>query len=258
MGEALINGMLEAGLYSKKEIVASDISDERFSHISSRYAIKTTKNNAAASASSEFIILTVKPDAVKSLLEEISPSIDKSKVIISIAAGIEIDKILLWLKKDVPVIRAMPNIPVLVMEGATAIAPGPGVKDKELEIVRKIFDSVGKSVILDERYLNAVTGLSGSGPAYIFTIIEALSDGGVRAGLPRGAATLLAAQTVLGAAKMVLESGEHTGRLKDMVTSPGGTTIEGLYRIEASGVRAALMMAVEEATKKSEKLGKGE
>ena len=258
MGEALINGMLSARLYTKKEIIASDISDAKFTHISSRYGITTTKNNAEAAASSEFIIIAVKPNMVRSVIEEISASVDKSKIIISIAAGVQIDKIQKWFKKDIPVIRVMPNISVLVKEGATAIAPGPGVKEKDLEAIKKMFDSVGKSVILDEGYLNAVTGLSGSGPAYIFTIIEALSDGGVKAGLPRGEATILAAQTALGAAKMVLESGEHTGRLKDMVTSPGGTTIAGLYRIEASGVRAALIRAVEDATKRAEELGKGE
>ncbi len=258
MGEALIKGMLSGGLYTKKEIIASDISEDRLAHIRSRYGIETTRDNATATDSSEFIVIAVKPFAVKSLMEEISPSLSKSNVIISIAAGVQIERIRIWLKKEIPIIRVMPNISILVMEGAIAIAPGPGIRDRETEAVKRIFDSVGKTVILGEEFMDAVTGLSGSGPAYLFTVIEALADGGVKVGLPRGVATLLAAQTVLGAAKMVLETGLHTGSLKDMVTSPGGTTIDGIYRIEASGVRAALMQAVEDATRRAEELGKGE
>lgn len=258
MGEAILKGILTAGLYTKKDIIVTDVSEDRLSYINRRYNVKTSKNNARTAASSKYIVITVKPVIVKSLIEEITPSVDETKLIISAAAGVPIDKIRRWMKKDAPVIRVMPNTPVLVLEGATVIAPGPGVKDEDIEGVRKIFDSIGKSIILGEEYLNAVTGLSGSGPAYIFTIIEALSDGGVKVGLPRQAAILLAAQTVLGAAKMVLESGEHPGRLKDMVTSPGGTTIEGLYRLEASGIRAALISAVEHATKRAEDLGKKE
>jgi len=258
MGEALIKGMLSGGLYTRKEIIASDISEDRLAHIHSTCGIETTKDNAAASASSKFIMVAVKPAAVKVLIEEISPALDRSKVIISIAAGVPMGRIRQWLKKEVPIVRVMPNIAILAMEGATAIAPGPGVTDRDREAVKKIFDSVGKSVLLGEEYLNAVTGLSGSGPAYIFTVIEALSDGGVKAGLPRGAATLLAAQTALGAAKMVLETGRHTGDLREMVTSPGGTTIEGLYRLEEAGLRAALMRAVEDATRRAEVLGKEE
>lgn len=258
MGEALLKGILSSGLCTKKEIVASDISEERLAQIHSIYRVETTRNSAEAAASSLFIIIAVKPATVKSLIEEISPSVDESKVIISLVAGVTIGRMQRWLKKEVPIIRVMSNTPVLVMEGATAIAPGPGVGDEEMEVTKKIFDSVGKTVVLSEEYLNAVTGLSGSGPAYIFTIIEALIDGGVKAGLPRKEATLLAAQTVLGAAKMVLDTGSHTGSLRDMVTSPGGTTIEGLYRLEAAGIRAALISAVEHAARRAEELGKGE
>lgn len=258
MGEALIKGMLSGGIYTKKEIIASDISGERLAYIRSSYGIETTKDSTEAAASSDYIIISVKPSAVKSLIEEISPFVDRSKAVISIVAGMPIHRIQRWFKKDMPIIRVMPNICILVMEGAAAIAPGPDVSDRDLKAVKRIFDAVGKSVILGEEYLNAVTGLSGSGPAYVFTMIEALADGGVKVGLPRGAATLLAAQTLLGGAKMVLETGKHPGGLKDMVTSPGGTTIEGIYRIEASGIRAALMKAVEDATKKAEELGKVE
>lgn len=256
MGEAILKGIITSGLYSKKEIIVTDVAEDRLSYIHERYNVKTTKNNTQAASSSRYIMITVKPAAIKSLVEEIAHVLDESKLIISAAAGISINNIRIWLKKELPIIRVMPNIPVLVLEGATAIASGPGVNFSELENVKKIFDSVGKSIFLGEEHLNAVTGLSGSGPAYIFAVIDALSDGGVKAGLPRQASTLLAAQTVLGAAKMVLESGEHPGRLKDMVTSPGGTTIEGLHTLETSGIRGAFMSAVQQATKRAEELGK--
>lgn len=258
MGEAILRGILTSGLYTKKDIIVTDVAEERLSYIHERYNVKTTKDNAQAASSSRYIMITVKPAVVKSLLNEIAHVLDASKLVISVAAGISINNIRIWLKKELPVIRVMPNIPVLVLEGATAIASGPGVRHEEIEDVKKIFDSVGKSILLGEEYINAVTGLSGSGPAYIFAVIDALSDGGVKAGLPRQASTLLAAQTVLGAARMVLESGEHPGRLKDIITSPGGTTIEGLHTLEMSGIRGAFISAVEHAAKKAEELGKRE
>ena len=258
MGEAILKGILTSGIYSKKDIIVTDVSEERRSYIHERYNVKTTDNNAHAASSSRYIMVTVKPAAIKSLISEIAHVLDESKLIISVAAGIPISNIRIWLKKELPVIRVMPNIPVLVLEGATAIASGPGVRYEEIEDVKKIFNSVGKSILLGEEHLNAVTGLSGSGPAYIFAVIDALSDGGVKVGLPREASTLLAAQTVLGAARMVLECGEHPGRLKDMITSPGGTTIEGLHTLEMSGIRGAFISAVEQATKRDDELGKRE
>lgn len=258
MGDAILSGILSAGLYKKGDVIVSDISEERLSKVKSKHGIETTKNNVEACTSARFIIIAVKPGSMKALIEEISDTISESKVIVSVAAGVSISRIQGWLKKDVPVIRVMPNTPVVVREGMTAIAPGQGVKDADLSVIKMVFGSMGKTVVLNEEYLNAVTGLSGSGPAYIFTIIEALSDGGVKAGLPRSTATLLAAQTVLGAAKMVLETGNHTGILRDMVTSPGGTTIEGLHCLETAGIRAALISAVEHATRRSKELEKGE
>jgi len=257
MGESLLKGILAAGLYKKGEIIVSDISEERCAYIQATYGVDTTRRNTEAAGSAESIILAVKPGELKPLIEEISPSIDESRLLISIVGSISIDRIQQWAKRELHIIRVMSNTPVLVREGATAISPGPGISDREMEIAIKIFDSVGKTVVLSEKYLDAVTGLSGSGPAYIFTIIEALVDGGVKVGLPRKEATLLAAQTVLGAAKMVLETGRHTGVLRDMVTSPGGTTIEGLYGLEAGGIRTALIDAVEYATRRAEELGKG-
>lgn len=258
MGEAILKGILTSGLYSKKDIIVTDVAEDRLSYLHERYNVKTTRNNAQAASSSRYIMMTVKPAVIKSLISEISHVSDESKLIISVAAGISINNIRIWFKKELPVIRVMPNIPVLVLEGATAIASGPGVRPEEIDDVKKIFDSVGKSILLGEEHINAVTGLSGSGPAYIFAVIDALSDGGVKVGLPRQAATLLAAQTVLGAAKMVLESGEHPGRLKDMITSPGGTTIEGLHTLEMSGIRGAFISAVQQAANKADELGKRE
>lgn len=257
IGDAILSGILSASLYKKGDIIVSDISEDRLSNIRTQHGIEAINNNIEACTSSRIIIIAVKPGTIKSLVEEISGSISESHVIVSVAAGVSIKKIQGWLKKDVPIIRVMPNTPVVVREGITAISPGPGVKDNDLSVIKKVFDSVGKTIIIGEEYLNAVTGLSGSGPAYIFTIIEALSDGGVKAGLPRNTATLLAAQTTLGAAKMVLATGEHTGSLRDRVTSPGGTTIEGLYRLEVAGIRAALISAVDQAAKRAEELEKG-
>ncbi len=258
MGEAILRGILASGLYSARDIIVTDVAEDRLSYLRERYKVKTAKKNSQAVSASRYVMLAVKPAAIKSLIGEITHVLDESKLIISVAAGISINNIRIWLKKELPVIRVMPNIAVLVLEGATAIASGPGVRPEELEDVKKIFDSAGKAILLGEEHINAVTGLSGSGPAYIFAVIDALSDGGVKAGLPRQASTLLAAQTVLGAAKMVLESGEHPGRLKDMITSPGGTTIEGLHALEMSGIRGAFISAVQLAAKKAEELGKRE
>src|SRR3972149_6219424 len=224
MGEAILKGILTSGIYSKKDIIVTDVAEDRLSYIHERYSVKTTRDNAQAASSSRYIMVTVKPTVIKSLLGEIAHVLDESKLIISVAAGISISHIRIWLKKELPVIRVMPNIPVLVLEGATAIASGPGVRYEEIEDVKKIFNSVGKSILLSEEHLNAVTGLSGSGPAYIFAVIDALSDGG----------------------------------RKDMITSPGGTTIEGLHTLEMSGIRGAFISAVEQATKRADELGKRE
>jgi pyrroline-5-carboxylate reductase len=188
------------------------------------------------------------------VLEQVGPQIHPHALVISIAAGIPLAAI----ERKLPqarVIRTMPNTPALVGAGATAIAAGGHATDEDIKAARRIFDSVGTTVVLEESQLDAVTGLSGSGPAYIFLIIEALSDAGVKVGLSRYNAQALAAQTVLGSAKLLIETNEHPGRLKDMVTSPGGTAIAGLHTLEAGGLRTTLMNAVEEATRRSRELG---
>ena len=185
------------------------------------------------------------------------PLVSSDHVVVSVAAGVPISRIQGALHSATPVVRVMPNTPCLVRAGASAIAISPAVSVEERALAVKLFEAVGTVVVVEERLMDAVTGLSGSGPAYVFQIIEALADGGVKVGLPRDTALTLAAQTVLGAAKQVLETGEHPARLKDKVASPGGTTIAGLHALEAGGVRAAVIAAIEAATKRSEELGRG-
>jgi len=189
------------------------------------------------------------------VLGEISNRVTERHLIISIAAGVTLAKLGAALKKDARIVRVMPNTPALVSASASAFSLGKGAKSDDAALAQRIFSAVGVAYQVKESLLDAVTGLSGSGPAYAYLIIEALSDGGVAAGLPRDVATKLAAQTMLGAAKMVLETGQHPGALKDMVTSPGGTTIEGLHELEKGGVRGALVNAVRAAAEKSRKLG---
>jgi pyrroline-5-carboxylate reductase len=255
MVEALIQGILAAGLFRRQEMLAADSVKDRLEYIREKYGIKVTGNNKSAVEWADLVVLAVKPQVMDLVLEDIRKAVDDSKILISIAAGIPISKIFDGLTKEAKVIRVMPNTPALVKEGASAIAPGRGILQPELALVRKIFESIGKAVVVDERLMDAVTGLSGSGPAYIFLVIEAMADGGVKMGLSRDVAQLLAAQTVLGAAKLVLETGEHPGRLKDMVASPAGTTMEGLHRLEAGGLRALFISAIEGATKRSQDLG---
>jgi pyrroline-5-carboxylate reductase len=256
MVEAIIKGILSAGLYKKEEILASDASQERIGVIKERYGIRTTLKNTEAVAYADLIILGVKPLVVDPILKEIREEMKPEKLLVSVVAGTPIGRILAGLDKEAKVIRAMPNTPALVREGATALAPGMGVSPQELSMTVSVFNSIGRTVVLEERYLDAVTGLSGSGPAFVFVVIEALADGGVKMGLTREVALSLAAQTVLGSARMLLETQEHPGKLKDMVASPGGTTIAGLHRLEEAGLRAALIAAVEAATRRSEELGR--
>ena len=203
---------------------------------------------------SDVIVLAVKPQSMRQVLENVRPFITNDKLIISIAAGITIKSIVEGLGPGTKVVRVMPNTPALIGEGASAYAIGPGVRADEERVVKEFLDSVGQTVGVPESSLDAVTGLSGSGPAFVYVMIEALADGGVRVGLPRDVAILLAAQTVLGAAKMVRDTGQHPGWLKDQVASPGGTTIAGLHALEQAGLRAALMNAVEAATRRSSEL----
>lgn len=255
MGEALIKGILQARLVPAENIFAGDVDFAKLQLLEKEYKINTCKDNCAAVVDSDVIIIAVKPQTVPVVLKEINNSI-KNQLIISIAAGVTIQTYENALPRGTKVVRVMPNIAAIVKEAASAISLGSAVSKEDASIAAAIFNSIGRTVILPEHLMDAVTGLSGSGPAYIFTIIEALADGGVFVGLDRNTAKTLAAQTVLGAAKMVLENGSHTAELKDMVTSPGGTTIRGLRVMEERGVRIAMIDAVIAACERSKELGK--
>lgn len=255
MGEALIKGIVSSKLVPASNIHASDMDLAKLKLLEKEHKINICQDNCAAIKDSDIIIIAVKPQIVPQVLKEIRSTI-KDHLIISIAAGVTIDTYEKALPKGTRVIRVMPNIAATVKAAASAISPGSAVTKDDEAVASEIFNAVGRSVILPEYLMDAVTGLSGSGPAYIFMIIEALADGGVHEGLDRNTARLLAAQTVLGAAKMVIEDKVHTGELRDMVTSPGGTTIRGLRVLEDHGVRIAMMDAVIEACERSRELGK--
>jgi pyrroline-5-carboxylate reductase len=255
MAEALIGGVLSANLYEPGRIWATDPDPRRCDHLKQKYGVRTGSSNREAVGWGNIVVLAVKPQVLDGVLKEIGNELPHA-LVVSVVAGAPIRRILDAGGHHTRVVRAMPNTPAMVHEGMTALAIGPGVQDEDATRVRNIFESVGKVVPVEERLMDAVTGLSGSGPAYVFLAIEALADGGVKMGLPRDIAGLLAAQTVLGAARMVLQTGQHPARLKDQVASPGGTTIAGLHRLEQGGLRATLIDAIEAATKRSQELGR--
>lgn len=256
MAEALAKGIINASLSSVDKIIASDVDKKRCQILEKDTGIKTTQENKKITSESDIIILAVKPNIIGSILKELRNDITPRHLVVSIAAGIPLDFIESALNKGCRVVRVMPNTPCLVGETAAGYALGKAATRDDGKLVGEILNAVGKSYLLEEKHLDAVTGLSGSGPAFVYTVIEALSDGGVKMGLPRDISTKLAAQTVFGSAKMVLETGMHTGELRDFVTSPGGTTIAGLHALEKGSIRNALIDAVETATKKSKRLGR--
>ncbi len=255
MATALAKGFIHAKLAGAKDILASDPFEGARKHFTEETSAKTAATNVEIAKFANILVLAVKPDQVASVLSNIRPHFSEKHLIISIAAGVPIAKIESGLFANARVVRVMPNTPALIGLSASAYALGKAATKPDGELTQKLFSSVGIALELKESLLDAVTGLSGSGPAYIYMIIEALADGGVASGLPRDVALKLAAQTVLGSAKMVLETGLHPGVLKDQVTSPGGTTVEGLHEIEKGGVRGTLINAVRAATEKSKKLG---
>jgi len=255
MAGALIKGLLHANVVPPGKIIASDVKAERLKQLTKDHGIRTTLDNHALVKEADVLVLAVKPQVVDKVLAQIGKDVHKGQLVISVAAGVPIAPIEARLPAGVKVVRAMPNTPATALAGATAIAAGEHAGDEEVEVARALFEAVGRVVVLDEVLLDAVTGLSGSGPAYVMLIIEALADGGVKVGLHRDTALLLAAQTVFGAAKLLLDTGEHPGRLKDMVTSPGGTAIVGLHTLESGALRKTLIDAVEAATLRSAQLG---
>lgn len=257
MATALAKGFLQAGLVSPKDVIASDVSSTARDAFAKDTSARATQTNAEVAKSASILILAVKPNQVPEVLGEIRDTLTSSHLLVSIAAGVTLAKLESGLVPGSRVVRVMPNTPALIGESATAFALGKAALPDDAALAQRLFSAVGLALEVKESLLDAVTGLSGSGPAYVYLIIEALSDGAVAAGLPRDIATRLAAQTVFGSAKMVLETGLHPGALKDMVASPGGTTIEGLHELEKGRLRATLMNAVRAATEKSKKLGQG-
>lgn len=257
MATALASGLVRAGITDKESIVASDVSPQARSAFAEATGARTSGFNPDVAKACNVLVVAVKPDQVEDLLKELSSVLTEKHLVISIAAGVPLARMEAALWPGTRVVRVMPNTPALVGASASAFALGKAATSEDADLVSRLFSAVGSAYQVKEGLLDAVTGLSGSGPAFVYMVIEALSDGGVAVGLPRDVATKLAAQTVLGGAKMVLETGMHPGALKDQVTSPGGTTIEGVHELEKGGLRATLMNAVRAASEKAKKLGSG-
>lgn len=255
MASALARGWVAAGLISPANCKASDPSPEARSRFQEQTGCSATNDNSQVVTASDVLVVAVKPQNVTALVEEIRPSLSDKHLIVSIAAGVSLKRLADELPRSARLVRVMPNTPALLGASATGFAAGPTARAEDVALVERLFSAVGKAFALPESLLDAVTGLSGSGPAFVYVMIEALADGGVRMGLPRDVATTLAAQTVLGSARMVLETKQHPALLRDAVASPGGTTIAGLLALEHGGFRAAIMHAVEAATKRSIELG---
>jgi len=258
MGSALVKGMLRARLTTHERIVVADVLEAARERLQKETGVRTTDRAAEALTGADIVILAVKPQAMAQALAPLAGKVAAKQTVLSIMAGVttrRIEEQLAGKGKRVHVVRAMPNTPALIGECMAAICPGAEATDRDMDRAERVLSAVGKVVRVDEKHMDAVTGLSGSGPGYVYTVIEALADGGVKVGLPKPLALTLAAQTVVGAAKMVIETGAHPAVLRDQVTSPGGTTIAGLHAMEASGLRNALMSGVEAAAKRSKELG---
>ncbi|MHB1455913.1 MAG: pyrroline-5-carboxylate reductase [Armatimonadota bacterium] len=255
MAEAIVAGLTASGIKSDN-ISVFDIVESRRLYLREKYNIGIAESNAEIVQFADVIILAVKPNVVPNVLAEVGSTIGSTQLVISNIAGVKIESIEKMLANQTPVIRVMPNTPALIGMGASALSPGKYADATHMSIALHIYSAVGKAIEISEEKLDAVTGLSGSGPAYVYMMIEAMADGGVRMGLPRATALMLAAQTVAGTALMVLDSDDHPAVLKDRVTTPGGTTIEGIAALERNGFRNSIIEAVTAATKRSEELGK--
>jgi pyrroline-5-carboxylate reductase len=256
MATALASGWSTAGLIDVAKSRAADPYPEARAKFESATGIKALDANRDVAAACDVLVLAVKPQVMPAVLADLRPAIRPNHLVISIAAGVTLQTLAQGLGEKTRIVRVMPNTPCLVGASASAYSPASSATPEDGELAGKLFGAVGKAFRVAEPLLDAVTGLSGSGPAFAYVFIEALADGGVRCGLPRDVALALAAQTVLGSAKMVLETGQHPGALKDAVASPGGTTIAGLHALERAGLRGAVMDAVEAATRRSQELGK--
>lgn len=257
MAEALIKGLISSGMFTSENISVSDVARDRRKHFETEYKVGSSAGNRELAKASDIIVLAVKPGHISKVVQDIKPQINTKKIIISIAAGVKTSSISRILKKKAKIVRVMPNTPALIMAGASVLYCSEALGEEESEFVRHLFESVGIAhIVEDEELLDAVTGLSGSGPAFVSVFIEALADGGVKMGLPRELSQTLAAHTVYGTARMITEAGIKPADLKDKVSSPGGTTIEGVHRLEHAGFRSATISAVEGATRRSKELSR--
>jgi pyrroline-5-carboxylate reductase len=256
MGEALAAGMVGAGFASREDIVLAEPIEARRQYLKETHGFETVPTGPEAVRGAQTVLFAVKPQIIGEVLGQLSGEVSPDQLLISIVAGVPTTRYIKAFGEKTRIVRVMPNTPALISEGAAGVCSGGAATADDLSAATAMLESVGRAVVVTESLMDAVTGLSGSGPAYVFQFIEALADGGVRVGLPRETALLLAAQTVKGAAQMVLETNEHPGRLKDMVASPGGTTIAGLHTLEKKGLRGAVMDAVFAAAKRSAELGK--
>jgi pyrroline-5-carboxylate reductase len=254
LGETLIKGLLGAGVIEVANVTVTAGHQHRLDQMRERFGVAGTLANKEAAAAADIIILSVKPQTVPHVVAEISAVLRPSQLLISVAASVSTAFIDKHLAAPVPLVRAMPNTPCLLNKGMTGIAPGASASREHVELAKFIFDAVGRTVVVDEKHMDAITGLSASGPAYIYIVIESLAEAGVKVGLPRDIATELAAQTVVGAGSMVLETAEHPAKLKDMVTTPAGCTIDGILELEEGGLRVTLIKAVVKATQRAKEL----
>jgi pyrroline-5-carboxylate reductase len=254
MGGILVEAFLRRGLFSHENLVATVAHEARAQLLSRQFGIDVTTDNLQAAQTADVILLGVKPQQVADVVRGIAPALKPGKLLISFAASVKTRGIEQAAGSNCSVIRAMPNTPAMMGAAITAICRGSYATDQQLALAKQIFDSVGRTVIVDEKHMDAVTGLSGSGPAFLYIIIEALAEAGVNVGLPRDIATLLAAQTTYGAATMVLQTGSHPALLKDEVTTPAGCTVEGILELEEGGVRVTLIKAVKRATERAREL----
>jgi pyrroline-5-carboxylate reductase len=254
LGETLIKGLLEAGVINIDNVTITAGHQQRLDQMRARFNVSGTLSNRAAAEAVDIVIVAVKPQTVPVVLNEIGDLLRPAQLLISVAASVSTAFIEKHIAAPVPVIRAMPNTPCLLNKGMTGIAPGKNATPEHVALAKFIFDAVGRTVVADEKHMDAITGLSASGPAFIYIIIESLAEAGVKVGLPRDVATELAAQTVVGAGSMVLETAEHPAKLKDSVTTPAGCTIDGILELEEGGLRVTLIKAVVKATQRAKEL----
>lgn len=257
MGDTLISALVESGIFHPTDIVATAAHVERLERIAKKHGVSTTLDNAAAVRDADVVFLCVKPQIAASVLDELRPAMTRDHLLISIVAGLPTRMIEDHAGDGIPVVRAMPNTPSRIGCGMTTLCGGTHASAQQLEASREMFARIGRAIVLDEKHFDAVTAVGASGPAFLYVVIEALAEGGVKVGLPRKVATELAAQACLGASRMVLDSGEHPALLKDEVTTPAGCTIDGLLALEAGGLRVTLIQAVVEATRRSRELVDG-